>query len=86
MTIEMHDEVTIWRCPSLGGPVPFSYCRKMNNRLPCQSLAGCWGSRIDVPAFLKENYTQEELRQAFGSPKKGRVDTILETLDRTKQK
>ncbi|HOX27560.1 MAG TPA: hypothetical protein PLQ76_00245 [bacterium] len=86
MAIEAYDSLSIWRCPSLGGPVPFSHCRKTNNNLPCQSIVACWSNQIDLQAFLSENYTHEELQQALGVPKKSRIETILEALDKSKQK
>ena len=81
--IETHDEQTIWRCPMLGGPVPFRHCRKVNDGLPCRQIIGCWGGRIELAAFLNENYSREELERALGAPKKSRIDTIIETLERT---
>lgn len=80
--IKTHDELEIWRCPSLGGPVPFRHCRKTNNGSPCQSVAACWGGRIDLAAFLKKNYTAEDIEKVFGTPKKSRLETIFETLDK----
>jgi len=82
--IEKYDEKTYWRCPPLGGPVQFVHCRKVNGGLPCNRIAGCWSAKMDLPAFLKENYTPEELELALGSPGKGRLETIFETLEKTR--
>jgi hypothetical protein len=84
LNIEIHDELTIWRCPTLGGPVPFVHCRKTNNGFPCFSIVTCWGERVDLAAFLRENYTMEELEQAFGAAKKSRLETILDTLEKAR--
>ena len=81
MKIEEHDEQTLWRCPMLGGPVPFRHCRKTNGGFPCQNVVNCWGNRIDVTVFLRENYSIEELEQVFGTPRKSRIETIFETLE-----
>jgi len=65
-------------CPALGMVVEFEYCRAAgrhldtgaqgSRRLPCQRLPGCWGSRLDVAAFLAQAYTPEELTEFAGPP------------------
>jgi len=75
------DRLEIWRCPQLGNPVSFKYCRIMNNRLPCSRIVSCWGGTIDVMACLRQCFSTEELKQAFGAPAKDRLTRIIETID-----
>jgi len=43
------------RCPRLGGPVSFEYCRTNGDEmLPCWKIFDCWWERFDVAAFLKK--------------------------------
>jgi len=85
--IEAHDSLSYWRCPQLGGPVPFRHCRRSGiDTLPCRKLPECWGSQIDVPGFLASVYTLEEIEIAFGGPAKSRLDIVLETIDNSKEK
>ncbi len=83
--IEAYDDLEMWRCRQLGGPVTFKYCRVMNEGLPCVRLAECWWGQLDLAGFLAANYTEDDLRKAFGAPSKGRLARIIETLDRVKK-
>jgi len=74
--LEEHDDKTR-RCPPLGGPVPFKYCRKVNDQLPCHRILECWSAVFDVVGWLKGNYTEEELRRAMTPDDRSRLDKIL---------
>lgn len=78
-SIAMHDARTLWRCPQLGGPVTFGYCRRCNQTLPCGKMAMCWAGRIDVDAFLGAFYSPEEQARIHGASR-GRMDIVSETL------
>ena len=81
-----HDKRRIY-CSGLGMVVEFGHCRAAGppidgrqgsgraERLPCQRLLGCWHSRLDVGAFVVENYTEEEAR-AFLAPRATRMDRM----------
>lgn len=66
-------------CTQLGMLVEFSYCTSMNESLPCRNIIGCWKERTDVISFLKENFSAEELKKAFGGLQKTRIDRIIES-------
>ena len=83
--MEAFDDLEAWRCPQLGGPAPFKYCRTMNGDRPCARIIDCWGGSVEIESFLGANYAMEDLKEIFGGPKKGRVDRIVETLDRVKR-
>jgi len=80
MAITEHDELIYWRCPPLGGEVPFKHCRTMNGGLPCGKLSDCWGKRVDVEHFLASNYSHEELERMF-APTPDRLNRILQVLE-----
>ncbi len=80
--IARHDEKDLWRCPQLGGPVRFGYCRQMNEGLPCSRLEMCWGDAVDVPAFLDAHYTDRQREKIFSTLGRGRLDIISTTLQR----
>ena len=63
--------------------IEFSYCTSMNDGLPCRNIIGCWKERTDIIVFLKEKFTDEELRKIFSGPPKSRVDRIIESIDKT---
>lgn len=83
-TLTIHDERDMWRCPQLGGPVTFEYCRRMNDKLPCYNLFRCWGEKIDLQTWLTENFTQEEIQQAMAKPANMRIQSIFDVIQSVK--
>jgi len=82
--IEQHDAVERWRCPMLGGPVTFAYCRKMNEGLPCGKVLACWLQRLPLVEFLKANYSPEQLQKVFAAKEKGRLARLVETVEQAR--
>ena len=62
--------------------IEFSYCASAAEGLPCRNIIGCWKERTDIMAFLKEKFTDEELKRVFCGPPKSRVDRIIESLEK----
>jgi len=83
--IDEHDELSR-RCPPLGGPVPFKYCRTVNRKLPCGRILLCWGGKIDIPAFLEANYKEEELKAVFERDPRTKVQKIVQMADEALKK
>jgi hypothetical protein len=80
-SIERYDAEERWRCPMLGGPVTFGYCRRMSSGLPCSKVLECWLSRFPLVDFLKANYSPEELQRVFAAEPKGRLARMMEALE-----
>ncbi len=70
------------RCPQLGEPARFAYCRRMNGDLPCPKLYSCWGERINLDFYLRVNFEHDDLVRIFQTPSRGRMDTVFDTLNR----
>ncbi len=70
------------RCPSLGGEVPFLYCRKADQTGPCRRLPGCWLDRIDIFEYIRRFYTNEEVERYFSHSDTDRLSQILKQLER----
>lgn len=81
MEKEQYDSL-ILRCPSLGGEVPFIYCRKVNHGGPCRRLSVCWEERFDVLVYIQKFYSQEEIDRYFVQTGPGRLGQILGQLER----
>ncbi len=79
--IEQHDDEELWRCPMLGGPVNFGYCRKVNDGLPCAKLLECWLQRLPLVEFLKTHYSPDQIQTAFATKRKDRVARMMEAVD-----
>lgn len=41
------------RCPRLGGPVRFAYCRTASDGEACLKILDCWWERFDVAAVMQ---------------------------------
>jgi hypothetical protein len=52
----------------------------MNNGLPCRNIIGCWETRTDILAFLREHFTDDQLKKVFGNLPKTRIERIVDAL------
>jgi hypothetical protein len=82
--IEEHDALII-RCPSLGGEVPFQYCRTVNDDLPCRRIILCWEFRLEISKFLAEHYSVDQIQHALSPPTRSRIETIIELIEKAKK-
>jgi len=73
------------RCPRLGGPVPFDYCRKVAGGLPCARALLCWAAAFPIRDYMIRVLTEEEWSRAFEQPPRERLDTILDAADRARE-
>jgi len=83
-TIEQYDSLVI-HCQMLGGEVPFQYCRKLNEDLPCRKIMVCWEFRMDIAKFLGGHYSIDQVQSALTPSSKTRLDTILELIEKAKK-
>ena len=82
--IEEYDDLITY-CPQLGGEVPFSYCRIVNENLPCRRIMVCWEFRLEISKFLGEHYSIDQIQSTLAPPTKTRIDTILELIEKAKK-
>jgi hypothetical protein len=66
-------------CTQLGMVINITYCASVNDGLPCRNTIGCWGNRMDIHVFLKERFSQDDLRKVFGSLPKSKIERIIES-------
>ena len=81
--IEEHDSLMIY-CSQLGGEIPFRYCRKVTDGLPCRKIFVCWEFRMEISRFLGEHYSCDQIEQALAPPTQTRIETILELIEKAK--
>jgi hypothetical protein len=72
------------RCRKLGHQIPFSYCRRENQGLPCVKTLDCWHIHFRVRTHLKNELTPEEWNRAFGAPPKPKMKTLLDLIEQAK--
>ena len=52
------------RCPRLGSPVSFGYCRTSGEgKDPCFKVFDCWWERFDVVGYLQHRLPEEKLEE-----------------------
>ena len=73
------------RCPRLGHPIDFSYCRSENMGIPCFRTLDCWFEHFKVEEYLRGVLTVEEWESAFQGPRKTKVMSILELIEQAKR-
>jgi hypothetical protein len=78
------DRIELWRCPQLGGPVTFGYCRVMNEGRFCGRTVKCWGGTAVVVEYLERRFTAEELAAMMGAQGTDRVGRIVDAVKRAK--
>lgn len=81
-----YDHHLISRCPQLGNPVTFGYCRGLSQSLPCPRVVSCWGGVFDIEGFLREHFDPVELSRAWSRARRGRVEIIADTLRRVHER
>ena len=78
------EEIEI-RCPKLGGPVTFEYCRIERQPRPCHRAIKCWSFHFDVDAFFRGILTREEFEECFLEPPPSKVATLMELIEQARK-
>lgn len=81
----MHDNREI-RCPKLGGPVTFAYCRVEGGDIPCSRTILCWQPYFPVEAYLRTKLTQTEWERCFNRAPKEKVVSLVELIEEAKKR
>jgi hypothetical protein len=81
--IDQYDHLEI-RCPMLGHPLTFHYCRTTFNAIPCRKLLDCWHERIPVREFAEE-FLDPMAIDVFTRPPKAKMASLLELIERARE-
>ncbi len=84
-TIKIHDDRQR-RCPRLGGPVSFLYCRTSEENQPCFKIMDCWWEAFDIAAYVEENYPEDICRKLCEARPKPKVNQLLELIEAAKRR
>ena len=75
------------RCPRLGSPVTFRYCRETGKGdLPCWKVIDCWWEYFDVVSVLQENFSEEEFAQIINARPKPKLTSLIELVEAAKKR
>jgi N utilization substance protein B len=75
------------RCPRLGGPIPFSYCKTAgDDGLPCFKTMDCWWEYFDIQAYLENTLSEKEMERFLSTQAPPKVASILELIEKAKNR
>lgn len=72
-------------CRMLGHPVPFRYCRSVNQDLPCRNVVACWSVHFSVEDFISSEYSPSEREMIF-APAPHKLVTLMSIMQKAREK
>ena len=75
------------RCPRLGGPVSFSYCRTSSeDHSVCWKIFDCWWECFDVVGHLKKSLPEDMFKRLVNAKPKPKIVSLVELVDQAKKR
>jgi len=75
------------RCPRLGGPVPFRYCRTNGEGgVSCFKIMDCWWETFDVRTYLENSMSEAAFKSITEAKPPDKIATILDLIEQAKQR
>jgi hypothetical protein len=78
------EEIRI-RCPRLGHPVVFSYCRMENRGTPCFRTLDCWSGQVRVKESLLAELSAEQWESLLRREPKPKLVSLLELIEEARK-
>ncbi len=78
--ITEYDHLEI-RCPMLGHPLNFFYCRSTDSNTPCRKIYNCWYQRFPIQHFMQAHFEPDDLDK-ITAPPKPKVLSLLELIEK----
>lgn len=74
------------RCPRLGGPVTFRYCREGGDgELPCWKVIDCWWEYFDVVRFFQRILSEKQFDRLLNVRPESKVGSLVELIKQAKK-
>lgn len=74
------------RCPRLGGPVSFKYCRTTGEGgMPCFKIMDCWWETFDIRTYLENSLSEAEFKSILEAKPPDKIASILDLVEQAKQ-
>ena len=75
------------RCPRLGGPITFKYCRDSGeNQKPCFKIMDCWWETFDVRTYLKEILSESDFKALMDAKPPDKIASLIDIIEQAKQR
>lgn len=73
------------RCPRLGSPVLFAYCRITGEEgLPCFKIFDCWWEKFDVVSLLRAEMDEDSFAKLCETKPKNKMVSLVEIMEKAK--
>jgi hypothetical protein len=75
------------RCPRLGGPVTFGYCRMADqNRNPCLKVFDCWWDRFDVVGYFQRRLSADAFNNLRNARPPEKTASLVDIIRQARQR
>jgi hypothetical protein len=75
------------RCPRLGGPVTFGYCRHAESRRnPCFKVFDCWWDHFDVVAYFRQRLSPDDFNNLCNARPPEKTASLLDMIRQAQQR
>jgi hypothetical protein len=75
------------RCPRLGGPVAFAYCRRGEaGSDPCFKIFDCWWERFDVVALMRAHLPTDAFQRLCQARPAPKITSLLEIIAQARER
>jgi len=75
------------RCPRLGGPVPFKYCRTGGgDSAPCFKILDCWWETFDIRSYLENTMSQDAFNDLLKAKPPDKIASLVDLIRQAKQR
>jgi len=80
-----HDQLER-RCPRLGSPVHFGYCRQGIGPEPCFKVLDCWWETFDVADYFRQRMSPEAFALLANPAPPNKVAGLVEIIQQARQR
>ncbi|OEU66313.1 MAG: hypothetical protein BBJ57_11435 [Desulfobacterales bacterium PC51MH44] len=75
------------RCPRLGGPVSFHYCRTCgDDSSACWKIFDCWWECFDVVGYLQKYLPEDKFNILVNAKPKPKMLSLMELIEQAKKR
>ncbi len=75
------------RCPRLGSPVRFHYCRTAGQEhQPCFKVLDCWWEQFDVAGFFRQRLDPQAFERLTAAPPPDKVASLVELIRQAQER
>ena len=75
------------RCPRLGHPITFTYCRTCEpDHRPCFKVFDCWWEQFDVQGYFHEILSEKAFSRLANPKPPDKVASLLDLIEQARQR